>query len=104
MCGTLNASHVGQEVTLYGWVANHRDHGGMIFVDLRDRTGLVQVRFDPDLSKTVYDNADALRTEWCIGVTGQVISRGGNVNEEMATGAIEVVPTKLEIFSKAKTT
>lgn len=104
MCGTLNASHVGQQVTLYGWVANHRDHGGMIFVDLRDRTGLVQVRFDPDISQSVYNDADALRTEWCIGVTGEVISRGGNVNEDMATGAIEVVPTKLEIFSKARTT
>jgi aspartyl-tRNA synthetase len=103
MCGTLDESHIGQEVILYGWVASHRDLGGMIFVDLRDRTGVVQVRFDPNIDADTHRAADPLRSEWCIAVRGKVVSRGANVNKDISTGAIEVVPTQLEIFSKAQT-
>ncbi|MBA2661140.1 MAG: aspartate--tRNA ligase [Bradymonadaceae bacterium] len=104
MCGTLNASHVGLEVVLYGWVATQRDFGGMIFVGLRDRTGVVQVRFDPELSPDTHAKADALRTEWCVAVRGTVVSRADNVNAAMATGEVEVVPVHLEVFSEARTT
>ena len=102
LCGTLRDSDVGQQATLYGWVANHRDHGGVIFVDLRDKTGIVQVRFEPELGD-FYKQADALRSEWCIGVIGKVVSRGENVNERIPTGAVEIIVERLEIFSKSPT-
>ena len=102
MCGELRDSDVGKKVVVYGWVANHRDHGGVIFVDLRDKTGLVQVRFEPELGAD-YQAADTLRSEWCVGVVGEVVSRGENVNDRLATGAIEVRAEKLEIFSSSET-
>jgi aspartyl-tRNA synthetase len=103
MCGDLRDAHIGQHVTLFGWVASARDLGGMIFVDLRDRTGITQVRFDP-----VGDNSAAhalavpLRNEWCIAVQGTVIKRE-RVNNDLATGSIEIVADHIEIFSKSKT-
>ncbi len=102
MCGELRAENEGQEVTVVGWVANHRDHGGVIFVDLRDKTGLVQVRFEPELGED-YNAADSLRSEWCVGVVGTVVSRGDNANDNLATGAIEVRANRLEVFSAAET-
>jgi aspartyl-tRNA synthetase len=103
MCGELRESHVGDEVTLFGWVDGLRDLGGMVFVDLRDRTGLVQVRFDPDTGD-VHDRADQLRNEWCIAIRGEVEGRGENVNEEIPTGAIEIAARDLKVFSEAETT
>ena len=103
MCGELRAEDLGTTVTLMGWVAKHRDLGGMIFIDLRDRTGITQLRFDPERVPALSADAATLRSEYCIAIKGEVVSRGSNVNDEMATGAIEVVPEVLEIFSTAKT-
>jgi aspartyl-tRNA synthetase len=102
MCGDLRESDVGDEVVVFGWVANHRDHGGVIFVDVRDKTGIVQARFEPELGDD-YDTADTLRSEWCVGVVGEVVSRGENINENLKTGAIEIRAKKLEVFSQSET-
>lgn len=103
MCGQLRAEHIGQQVTLYGWVANARDLGGMIFVDLRDREGVVQVRFDPNFFADAHEQAGALRNEWCVAIQGEVVSRGENANDQLPTGAVEIIASHLEVFSKAKT-
>jgi aspartyl-tRNA synthetase len=105
--GSLRASDAGSTVTLAGWVARRRDHGGVIFVDLRDASGVAQVVFrgasateDGGLSRE--EDAHALRNEYCVSVTGQVVERpGGNENPELATGAIEVTATTLTILSEA---
>src|SRR6185503_13563219 len=98
-CGELRASHVGQTVTLNGWVHKRRDHGGIYFVDLRDRYGLTQVVLGSQFSEAV-----KLSGEDVIGVSGKVVAREpGNVNKERETGAIEVVAERLEILSKART-
>lgn len=102
-CGELRAEHADQRVTLYGWVNNRRDHGGRVFIDLRDREGMTQIVFGPDIAGEVHERAQALRGEWCLGVSGKVISRGGNVNDNMPTGAIEVEIDELEVFSEAET-
>ncbi|MBF9132647.1 aspartate--tRNA ligase [Plantactinospora sp. S1510] len=95
--GTLRAAHAGTTVTLAGWVARRRDHGGVIFVDLRDASGVVQVVFREGM-----DSAHALRNEFCIKVTGEVTRRPeGNDNPELPTGEIEVTVSRLEILSEA---
>lgn len=103
MCGDLRESHVGQEVVLYGWVQSRRDHGGCIFIDLRDRTGVVQIMFDPQVSEQAFKLADAARSEWVIGVRGQVRDRGEMRNERIATGAIEVMIDEATVFNKSET-
>ena len=102
MCGELRESHIGDDVTLFGWVDGLRDLGGMVFVDLRDRSGLVQVRFDPE-AEEAHEKADNLRNEWCIAIRGAVESRGDNVNEEIPTGAVEIAAHDLHVFSEAET-
>ncbi len=102
-CGELRERDVGQVVVLMGWVHNYRDHGGCIFVDLRDRFGLTQVKFDPSVDSDVHEEADRLRAEWVVAVRGRVISRGANVNPNMDTGGVELEATELEIFSAAAT-
>ena len=104
MCGELRAEDLGKTVTLMGWVAKYRNLGQLVFIDLRDRTGITQLRFDPHFAEEIHDAASSLRSEWCIAVTGEVVSRGENKNPDMPTGDVEVLPQKLEIFSKAKTT
>lgn len=100
-CGEVNESHVGQEVTLCGWVNRRRDLGAVIFLDLRDREGLVQVVFDPDLPE-VLDTANTLRNEFCVQVKGKVRARPeSQVNKDMATGAIEVLGLELTILNKS---
>lgn len=100
-CGNIDSSYVGQEVTLCGWVNKRRDLGGLIFIDLRDREGIVQVVFDPDLPE-VLEEANKLRSEFCVKLTGKVRARPeGQVNDAMRTGAIEILGTGLEIFSKS---
>jgi aspartyl-tRNA synthetase len=101
--GELRASHIGQRVVLTGWVDVRRDHGGCVFVDLRDRDGITQVVFDPQDSERAHALAGDLRGEFCIGVVGEVTSRGGNVNPKLPTGEIEVRAQVLEIFSRADT-
>jgi aspartyl-tRNA synthetase len=102
-CGDLRASHVGQSVVLTGWVHNRRDHGGAIFIDLRDRYGLTQVVFRPDVNSAAHTLAGELRAEYCLSVKGRVDSRGENINPKMATGEIEVSAAELYIFSRSET-
>ena len=101
--GALRESDIGNDVVLFGWVHSRRDHGGCIFVDLRDREGLVQVVFDPDLSKGAFAVGDAARSEWVLAIRGKVRDRGGMRNPKMATGAVEVVAVEAEVLNKAET-
>ncbi|MDQ2077907.1 aspartate--tRNA ligase [Marinimicrobium sp. ABcell2] len=103
-CGTLRAEHIDQEVTLCGWVDRRRDHGGVIFIDLRDREGIVQVVFDPDAGDH-FHLADRVRGEYVLQVTGKVRARdAATVNPNMATGEVEVYGTALLILNEAETT
>jgi aspartyl-tRNA synthetase len=100
-CGNIDSSFVGQEVTLCGWVNKRRDLGGVIFIDLRDREGIVQVVFDPDLPD-VLSIANTLRGEFCVTVKGKVRARPeGQINKDMRTGEIEILGTGLEIINKS---
>ena len=102
-CGTLKRDQVGQRVTLFGWVDSRRDHGGVIFVDLRDRTGIVQVVFQPELAPDAHELADRLRNEYVIGISGMVRPRAeGMANPRLATGEIEVYADELVIYNVAK--
>ncbi len=101
--GTLNKTNIDQEVTLCGWVDRRRDHGGVIFIDLRDREGIVQVVFDPDAEDN-FALADKVRSEYVLQVTGKVRARSeATVNSNMPTGEIEVYGTGLEILNAAET-
>jgi aspartyl-tRNA synthetase len=101
-CGQLNLAHVGQEVTLCGWVNRRRDLGGLIFIDMRDREGIVQVFFDPD-QKAAFDKAFELRNEFCIQIVGTVRARPeSQVNKDMATGEVEVFAHQLEIINRSE--
>lgn len=101
-CGQLNTDLVDQTVTLCGWVNKRRDLGGLIFIDMRDRTGLVQVVFDPD-QQELFATANKLRQEFCIRLVGTVRARPDHqVNATMATGAVEVMASELEIISRAE--
>ena len=102
-CGLLTSEHVGQEVTLSGWVDRRRDHGGVIFIDLRDREGIAQVVFDPD-GERYFQLADSLRSEYVIKVTGTVRKRSiETINSNMRTGEIEIYGTFLEVYNSALT-
>jgi len=102
-CGELTAKDVGKEVVLFGWVHNRRDHGGAVFIDMRDRAGVTQVVFEAEAGKELHDLAQELRYEFCIGVRGKVVSRGGNVNPRLVTGEIEVQAAQLAIFNRSET-
>ncbi|GHE77446.1 aspartate--tRNA ligase [Thalassotalea profundi] len=100
-CGEVNESHVGQEITLCGWVNRRRDLGAVIFLDLRDREGIVQVVYDPDLPDVIA-KANTLRNEFCVQVKGKVRARPeGQINKDMKTGAIEVLGLDLVILNKS---
>ena len=102
-CGQLNEQHVGQEVSLCGWAHRRRDHGGVIFVDLRDREGIVQVVFDPDRAES-FALAESVRSEFVLQIKGLVRLRpAGTSNAEMGTGRIEVLAKELVVLSAAKT-
>jgi aspartyl-tRNA synthetase len=101
-CGDLARADVGKEVVLFGWVNNRRDHGGAVFIDLRDREGLTQVVFEEDVRPEVHELAEKLRLEYCVGIRGKVVSRGENVNPRLKTGEIEVHATELEIFNRSE--
>ncbi|MGB5540282.1 MAG: aspartate--tRNA ligase [Gammaproteobacteria bacterium] len=102
-CGELNAAHLDQEVTLCGWVHRRRDHGGVIFIDLRDHRGLVQVVFDPDDAQT-FASAERVRNEYVLQVTGKVRRRpAGTENPDMPTGEVEVFGTALVVLNSAET-
>ena len=103
-CGELRVNAVGKEVVLMGWVLRRRDHGGVIFVDLRDREGITQVVFNPKVDKDVHAKAHAIRNEYVLGVKGKVDPRPeGMINPNMPTGEIEVMVTELKILNPAKT-
>ena len=101
-CGNLNSSHVGQEVELCGWINKRRDLGGLIFIDLRDREGLVQVVFDPEV-EGLMDVANTLRQEFCVKVTGTVRARPeSQINKDMATGEVEILGTGLTVINRSE--
>jgi aspartyl-tRNA synthetase len=103
-CGQLGAADLGREVVLMGWVLRRRDHGGVIFVDLRDREGITQVVFNPELAPEAHARAEAIRSEFVLGVRGQVRNRPeGMVNPNLATGAIEIMASELKILNPAQT-
>jgi aspartyl-tRNA synthetase len=103
-CSELRKTHAGQEVTLAGWVHRRRDHGGKVFIDLRDREGIVQVVFNPQVSQEAYEIAGSLRSEYVIQVAGEVASRPeGTENPKLATGDVEVIAKKAVILNPSKT-
>jgi aspartyl-tRNA synthetase len=102
-CGELTKKNEGEEVVLFGWVHNRRDHGGAVFIDLRDRAGLTQVVFEKDAGEDLLQTAQELRYEYCIGVKGKVVSRGANVNPRLVTGEIEVHAVQGAIFNRSET-
>src|SRR3954468_12981545 len=104
-CGQLRKSDVGSEVKLAGWVHSYRDHGGLVFIDLRDRDGLTQLVFDGDLcGKATHDEARKLRSEWGVSITGKVTTRGeGMNNPKLPTGEIEVRVISMEVLSVSPT-
>jgi aspartyl-tRNA synthetase len=104
-CNELRLEHIGQEVALTGWVWRRRDHGGLIFVDLRDREGVTQISFDPEHSGgTAFHAAETIRSEWPIKVTGVVRERPeGQSNAKLATGEIEVLVSHIEVLNTSKT-
>ncbi|WP_434380357.1 aspartate--tRNA ligase [Melittangium boletus] len=103
-CGQLTKAQIGEEVVLFGWVQNRRDHGGAVFIDLRDREGLTQVVFEPDIAKEAHETAGQLRLEYCVGIKGKVVSRGSQVNPKLKTGEIEIKASDLTIFNRSEPT
>jgi aspartyl-tRNA synthetase len=103
MCGVLREHDVGQEVVLMGWVQGYRDLGGAVFLDLRDREGIVQVVFDASSHREAHAIADRARLEWVVGVVGTVRSRGDNRNDKLPTGAIEVEGSYIQVFNRSET-
>lgn len=101
-CGVLNKNNIGEEVSLNGWVAKQRSLGSLIFVDLRDKTGIVQIVFDDSIPQEIFDVADRLRSEFVIGLTGVVRERSSK-NPDLATGEIEVVANDLVLYSESET-
>ena len=102
-CGLINDSLIDQTITLCGWVDRRRDHGGVIFLDLRDREGVVQVVFDPDTEEH-FQRADSVRSEYVLRITGRVRARSvETVNPNMASGGIEVLGKTLEVLNTAQT-
>jgi len=103
-CGELRKNHAGQKVTLAGWVHRRRDHGGKVFIDLRDREGIVQVVFNPQISQEAYQVAGSLRSEYVIQVTGEAATRPkGTENRKLATGDIEIIAKEAVILNPSKT-
>ena len=102
-CGLVTDTFLKKEVTLNGWVSRRRDHGGLTFVDLRDRTGVMQVVFNTDFSKEAHVIAHELRNEYVVSVTGEVIKRSKEtINDKMPTGKLELQVKKVKILSKSK--
>src|SRR5579875_1264188 len=101
-CGNVNETLTGREITVAGWVHRRRDHGGVIFVDLRDREGLLQVVFDPDRPE-VFREAERLRNEFVVSVTGRVRERpSGTVNANLASGRVELLASGLEVLNRSE--
>ena len=103
-CSQLRDTDIDREIVLMGWVQNRRDHGGVIFIDLRDKEGITQIVFNPVISESVHGKAQEIRNEYVLGIRGKVSARPGDMrNPNMETGAIEILVEELKIFSQAKT-
>ncbi|RYM05259.1 aspartate--tRNA ligase [Sporolactobacillus sp. THM7-7] len=103
-CGELTEEMAGKKVVLAGWVQKRRDLGGVIFIDLRDRSGIVQIVFNPKVSQEAWNTADKVRSEYCVSVTGEVIKRDPEaVNEKIKTGRIEVMISDITVLNQSKT-
>ena len=102
-CGALRAADIGSDVLLMGWALRRRDHGGLIFIDLRDREGLAQIVFDPDNCPAAHTKAETIRNEFVVAVKGKVIPRpGGTVNPNLPTGEVEIAVTECRILNRSK--
>ena len=102
-CGELRTQHINSNVQLCGWVDRCRDHGGVIFIDLRDRSGTVQITVDPDQGKELFSAAESLRNETVLQISGKVRSRPEeSINNKLKTGEIEVLANKLQILNQVK--
>ncbi len=103
-CSQLRDTDIDRQVVLMGWVQHRRDHGGVVFVDLRDKDGVTQIVFNPVISESVHEKAQEIRSEYVLGIKGKVSARPGDMrNSQMETGAIEILVEELKIFSRAKT-
>lgn len=103
-CGLISEKELGEEVVVKGWIQKRRDLGGLIFIDLRDREGIVQVVFNPEVSNEALEIADSCRSEYVIGVKGKVVKRGDSaVNPKMKTGTIEIIAEDIVVYNEAKT-
>lgn len=103
MCGELNESNIGKKVTVYGWVQKSRDLGSLKFIDLRDRTGIVQAVINKEATEDLFNEAAKVRGEFVLEITGEVAKRGGAVNTKISTGSIEIVVSGMQVISKAET-
>ena len=102
-CGALTADDIGKEVVLMGWVMRRRDHGGLIFVDLRDREGLAQIVFDPDNCPEAHEKAEGVRNEYVLAIKGKVIPRPeGTVNPNLKTGEVEILVSECKLLNRSK--
>ncbi len=103
-CGEIRESDIGQQVTLCGWVFRWRDHGGLIFIDLRDRSGIVQIVFSPDVSGEIHERAHELRSEYVISISGEIRKRPeGTENPNLPTGLVEIYVSRLEVLNESLT-
>ena len=103
-CGELSAANIGETVTVMGWVQKNRNKGGLVFVDVRDRSGILQVVFEEGKAEpALIEKAAGLRSEYVVAVVGKVEGRSGAVNANLATGEIEVIPTQLRVLSESLT-
>ena len=103
-CAELSAANVGEKVTIMGWVQKNRNKGGLVFVDVRDRSGIIQVVFEEGKSEAaLIEKAAKLRAEYVVAIVGTVAKRSGAVNDHLATGEIEVLPEELRILSESET-
>lgn len=103
MCGELNEGNIGQKVTVYGWVQKSRDLGSLKFIDLRDRTGIIQAVINKEATEDLFNEAAKVRGEFVLEITGEVSKRGGAINTKISTGSIEIVVSGIQIISKAET-
>jgi aspartyl-tRNA synthetase len=103
-CNDLGQKNIGEQVTLMGWVLRRRDHGGVIFIDLRDRDGITQIVFNPEINPEVHEKAHQIRSEWVLAISGKVEARPGDMaNPKLVTGAIEVLVDDLRILNSSET-
>jgi aspartyl-tRNA synthetase len=102
-CGELRKQHIGETVTLYGWVDRRRDHGSVIFIDLRDRTGTVQIVSDPQRTPDSYEQANSLRNEYVVEITGRVTQRPEeSLNPRIPTGEVEIYADKIQLLNSVR--